>query len=86
MDAIEQQILETWQINNRVNLMVLNAIPDEALDWTLSKRGGGKIGYQLAHLYNVRFWHLESKDKTLIPGWTMLRKEDPVDKAIWKNG
>lgn len=82
MSHLDEQVVETWHINNRVNLMLLDAIPDEALDFTLSKRGGGKIGYQLAHLYNVRFWHLESKDKSLIAGWSTLKKEDPVTRAI----
>lgn len=56
---MKSQIIETWQINNRVNLMLLDAIDDEALGCTLSERGGGKVGSQFAHLHNLRLWRLE---------------------------
>ena len=37
---MKEQIIETWHINNRVNLMLIDAIPDEGLNCTLSKHGG----------------------------------------------
>lgn len=53
------QFIETWRINNRVNLMLLDQISEEGLNSTLSKRGGGTPAKQFAHIHNVRFWKLE---------------------------
>ncbi|HUZ58378.1 MAG TPA: hypothetical protein VMU83_06315, partial [Hanamia sp.] len=66
MTTIEKQIIETWFINHRVNSMLINSLTEEALNFTTSKRGGGTIGHQLTHIYNVRFWKLEKYDKSLI--------------------
>ncbi|HKJ47751.1 MAG TPA: DinB family protein [Christiangramia sp.] len=66
METIEKQILETWYINHRTNLKLLNSITEESLGFTTSKRGGGTVGHQLAHMYNVRYWKLERFDKALI--------------------
>lgn len=76
MSDLEQQIIETWQINHKVNLMVLDALNDEALGLSLSKRGGGNVGHQLAHIYNVRFWHAEKIDNALISGSKTVKAED----------
>jgi hypothetical protein len=57
-----EQIIDTWFINHRTNLMLIGELTQEALDYTTSKRGGGTIGHQLAHIYNVRFWKLEKYD------------------------
>ena len=77
MTTIEQQILETWFINHRVNLMLIDALTEEALDFTTSKRGGGTIGHQLVHIYNVRFWKLEKCNKALVAHLTTIKAEDP---------
>ena len=37
MDA--QQLIETWQISNRINLYLLDAISDEYLDDALLSKG-----------------------------------------------
>ncbi len=76
MTDLEIQIIETWQINHRVNLMLLDALTDESLHFSLSPRGGGSIGHQLAHIYNVRYWHIEKIDKSLIKDSKTIRAED----------
>ena len=40
---MKDQIIETWHINNRVNLMLIDAINEEGLNCTLSKRGGRTV-------------------------------------------
>lgn len=72
MATIEKQIIETWFINHRTNLMLINALTEEALSFTTSKRGGGTVGHQLAHIYNVRFWKLEKYDKSLVTDLTTI--------------
>lgn len=74
--TIEEQIIETWFINHRTNLMLLDNLTEESLTLTTSKRGGGTIGHQLAHIYNVRFWKLEKYDKKLITGLSSIKSED----------
>lgn len=54
-----EQFIETWRINNRANLILLDGISEEGLHLTLSKRGGGTPAKQFAHIHNVRFWKLE---------------------------
>ncbi|MBI5323847.1 MAG: hypothetical protein HZB41_00955 [Ignavibacteriae bacterium] len=65
MTAIEQQIIDTWSINNRVNIMLLENIPEEAMKATLSKRGGRDIARQFAHVNNLRVTYTKSLAKKL---------------------
>lgn len=58
--AIPEQVLATWRIHNRVNLMLLENISDDGLKATLSKRGGRNVARQLAHICMVRVWRLTS--------------------------
>lgn len=76
MTAIEQQIIDTWFINHRTNLMLLDNLTEEALTLSTSKRGGGSVGHQLAHIYNVRFWKLEKYDKKLVTELNTIKAED----------
>jgi uncharacterized damage-inducible protein DinB len=58
------QLIESWQINQRVTLKLLNALNDEALQATLSKRGGRDVARQLAHVHEVRTSWAEITSKT----------------------
>jgi uncharacterized damage-inducible protein DinB len=48
------QVIDSWQINHRVTLKLLDALSDESLRATLSKRGGRDVARQLAHVHEVR--------------------------------
>ncbi|MGN6195134.1 MAG: DinB family protein [Ginsengibacter sp.] len=85
MTAIEQQILDTWFINHRTNLKLLDNLTEDALALTTSKRGGGSVGHQLAHVYNVRFWKLEKLNKELVKDLTTIRAEDTKTIAMLKD-
>lgn len=37
--TLEEQFIDTWTIHNRINLYLLNAIADEALDTRLAEKG-----------------------------------------------
>ena len=76
MSPIEQQIIETWYINHRTNLILINALTEKELQLTTSKRGGGSVGHQLAHIYNVRFWKLEKYNKSLVSDLTTIKATD----------
>ena len=45
-----EQLVESWQINHRVTLKLLKALADNALQATLSTRGGRDVARQLAHM------------------------------------
>src|SRR5438105_3576108 len=59
-----EQLVEAWQINHRVTLKLLDALSDEALQATLSTRGGRDVARQLAHVHEVRAGHAEITSKT----------------------
>jgi uncharacterized damage-inducible protein DinB len=65
LENLVQQILETWHTNNRINLLLIDAISNEGMTCTLSKRGGRNVIRQWAHLHNVRVWHLENRAQDL---------------------
>ena len=58
------QLVESWQINHRVTLKLLDALSDEALKATLSTRGGRDVARQLAHVHEVRAGYAETTSKT----------------------
>lgn len=57
------QLIESWQINHRVTLKLLNALSDDALHATLSTRGGRDVARQLAHVHEVRLTFAEITSK-----------------------
>lgn len=50
-----------WHTNNRINLMLIESIPEPGLSATLSKRGGRSVARQFAHLHTQRVRWLEAK-------------------------
>jgi uncharacterized damage-inducible protein DinB len=81
---MKEQIIETWMINNRVNLMLIDAISDEGMNCTLSKRGGRTVALQFAHMHNLRLWRLENYAKKLMEGQAEIDKEKEVGKELLK--
>ena len=65
---MRDELLEAWMTNHRINVHLLEAVTDEGLGATLSKRGGRDVARQFAHLHNVRIWHLEKRAKDLAEG------------------
>ncbi len=84
MENILQQVLETWHTNNRINLLLIDAISDDGMSCTLSKRGGRNIVRQWAHLHNVRVWHLESRARDLAKGLHKFETRDEPERDLLK--
>ena len=57
------QLVESWQINHRVTLKLLNGLSSEGLRATLSTRGGRDVARQLAHVHEVRLTFAEITSK-----------------------
>ncbi|HKV99205.1 MAG TPA: DinB family protein [Vicinamibacterales bacterium] len=78
------QIVETWHINNRVNLMLLDEISDAGMTSTLSTKGGRDVARQFAHVHNVRLSWLEVSAKDLAKGVTKLDSKKIYSRADLK--
>jgi uncharacterized damage-inducible protein DinB len=78
------QILETWHINNRVNLMLLDEISAEGMKSSLSTRGGRDVARQFAHMHNVRLSWLEVSAKDLTKGVKKLDSKTIYSRADLK--
>ncbi len=69
-----EQLIETWQINNRINRYLLEAIPAEALP----DKAGGKgrsVGEQFAHLHKTRLMWLKVAAPELLASQPTLEEE-----------
>lgn len=76
-----QSCVETWEINNRINLYLLNAINEEFLsDSSASK--GRNVGEQFAHIHNVRLMWLKAAAPVLLDGLNKLGKESISKESL----
>jgi uncharacterized damage-inducible protein DinB len=71
-------LAETWHLNNRVNLRLLDALTDEQLAATILPRGKSVTSY-FVHIHMARYYWLEHRSKALaktfkkIPGGSAPR-------------
>lgn len=75
------ELIDTWNIHNRINLYLLNAIPEEYLN-DISASKGRTVREQFAHLHNVRLMWLKASAPVLLEGLTKLEKEHNPDKSL----
>jgi len=77
----EKQFLETWEIHNRINLYLLDALDPTTLG-SRSASQGRTVGEQFAHIHNVRLMWLKSAAPDLLAGLMKIEKEQPLDKKL----
>jgi uncharacterized damage-inducible protein DinB len=76
--TIQFALADTWHLNNRVNLRLLDALTDEQLAATILPRGRAVTSY-FVHMHMARFYWLERRARALakkikkIPGGTAPR-------------
>ena len=75
-----EQVLSTWQIHNRINLYLLDAISEEHLN-DVSASKGRTVGEQLAHMHNVRLMWIKASAPELMDGLEKLEKGEGITKA-----
>lgn len=76
-----KEILETWHLNNRINLYLLNAIDEKYLaDISASK--GRTVAEQFGHMHNVRLMWLKAAMPALLEGQTKMEKESKWNKNV----
>ncbi|MET0754042.1 MAG: DinB family protein [Pyrinomonadaceae bacterium] len=76
-----EQLLETWQINNRINLYLLEAVAPENLASTLVSKGRS-AGEQFAHIHNVRLMWIKASLPEILEKSAKIEKENALDKAV----
>jgi uncharacterized damage-inducible protein DinB len=81
---MEEQLIETWNINNRINIYLLDGIKDQALgDLPASK--GRTVAEAFAHLHNVRLMWLKTSAPELLEGLEKIDKEDTLNKKLLRS-
>jgi uncharacterized damage-inducible protein DinB len=76
-----KQIIETWHINNKINLYLLTAIDEVNLSSTaLSK--GRTVAEQFAHIHNVRLMWLKEAQPELLKTVEKIGKENITKKIL----
>ena len=78
---MHDQLLETWRIHNRINLYLLESIPDEALEAVAASKGRN-VAEQFAHIHKVRLMWLKASAPESVEGSIELPKGDPLDKPL----
>ena len=77
----DRQLLETWEIHNRVNLYVLDAVePEHLTDAPAAK--GRNVGEQFAHIHNVRLLWLKQAAPELAEASAKIEKASAADKQL----
>lgn len=77
----EKQFLETWEIHNRINLYLLDAVEPASLT-SLSASKGRTVGEQFAHIHNVRLMWLKSAAPDLLAALLKVEKDQTLDKKL----
>ncbi len=75
------QLVETWQIHDRINLYLLDAVDPASLS-SYSASKGRSVGEQFAHVHNVRLMWLKSAAPELLAGLEKIEKEQANDKKL----
>jgi uncharacterized damage-inducible protein DinB len=79
-EVMEEKLLETWAIHDRINLYLLDPIPVDALGASLSPKG--RTVYDLfAHIHNVRLMWLKSAAIDLLNGLEKIETKTVGDKT-----
>jgi uncharacterized damage-inducible protein DinB len=81
---MDEQLTETWNINNRINLYLLDGIKDEALGDAPSSKGRS-VAEAFAHLHNVRLMWLKTSAPELLEGLEKLEKEEALNRKLLKS-
>ncbi|MDT4966781.1 MAG: hypothetical protein QOJ64_1518 [Acidobacteriota bacterium] len=80
----ENQAVETWEIHNRINLYLLDAVDAEHLK-DISASKGRNVGEQFAHIHNVRLMWLKPAAPELMEKLVRVEKENAIDKTLLRN-
>jgi len=80
-EAAPYSLADTWRLNNRVNLMLLDALTSQQLAHVPSPRARS-IADQFAHLHNVRLMWLEVRAPEALKSLHKLEKGAPTKAQV----
>jgi uncharacterized damage-inducible protein DinB len=75
------QIIDTWEINNRINLHLIDAI-DEGNFADIAASKGRTVGEQLSHIHNVRLLWLNAAMPELMKKVKKIEKDSITKQFI----
>jgi len=82
---MKEQLIEAWQINNRMNLLLMDNVSEAGMQKTLSARGR-TVYLQLVHMHNVRINWLEVCAPDIFKKYPAIKNETPYNaKALHKS-
>ena len=84
MDEQLERLIETWNIHNRINLYMLDAVTPEALGEFPALKGRS-AGQMFAHIHNTRLLWLKSGNAALLDGLAKIEKEQAADKTLLRS-
>lgn len=76
-----KQVLGAWEIHNRINIYLLDAIDATHLAAQSASRGRN-VGEQFAHIHNVRLMWLKPAAPDLLKDLNKIEKEQASDKKL----
>lgn len=76
-----QPLVESWEIHNRINLYLLDAVDEQWLGVTSASKGR-TAGEQFAHIHTVRLMWLKAADPALLTGLEKLEKGTLTKKGL----
>lgn len=80
-----KELIETWNISNRINLYLLDAIDEKSLMDTFASKGR-TVGEQFAHLHNVRLMWIKVAGPQLMKHLQKIEKEQVGDITLLRQG
>jgi uncharacterized damage-inducible protein DinB len=78
---MKDQLVETWNIHDRINRYLLDAIPQEALNAALAAKHR-TVAALFAHMHNVRLMWLKSAGPELLKGLDKIDADKPGKAAL----
>jgi uncharacterized damage-inducible protein DinB len=78
-----KRFLDTWDINNRINVLLLDSFTDENFRKALSANRASILLEQFVHMHNTRLLWLEENEPSLASGLVRL-KDRGLEKEMLK--
>lgn len=73
-------LVEVWEINGRINIYLIGALPSPALA-AVATSGGRTVGEGLAHMHNVRLMWLKAAAPDLLMGLEKIEKSSNISSS-----
>ncbi len=76
---MDEPLLDTWRIHNRINLYLLDALDAASLAAVPPGAKGRSVAEQFAHLHNVRLMWLKQAAPEFLEGMNKIEKTEAAD-------